>query len=171
MNQFPTVELGDNSQKVTKPNNREISFNLGKKSSPQKTKKNLQERNKSSRHSKNKALEETNLNSISPSNSLSSDPEASRKENSLSHFTANTQDLNRAITMKTFDNALFNHQPVPEQSIISPPDPSSPNVIRLTIPPEKTICTMQVMDNPYLAVAIPLTHVMKVRMDTWWIPT
>ena len=52
-----------------------------------------------------------------------------------------------------------------------PAFPRPPNVIKLFIPPEKTLCASHVMDNPYLVEAIPLTHVMEVRMDTWWIPT
>lgn len=41
------------------------------------------------------------------------------------------------------------------------------NVIKLTVPLEKTLCVGQVMEAPYLITATPLTHILEVRMETW----
>lgn len=46
-----------------------------------------------------------------------------------------------------------------------------PNVIKLEVPLEKTLCVGQPMELPYLIVATPLTHVLEVRMETWMAPT
>lgn len=42
-----------------------------------------------------------------------------------------------------------------------------PNVIKLSVPPEKTLCVGQPMECPYLVETNPLTHILEVRVDTW----
>ena len=70
-------------------------------------------------------MEEINLNSVSQSQPTILSQETFGKENSLSQFIANTQDLNQAITVKTFENALFHYQSTHDQPIIPSCIPSS----------------------------------------------
>lgn len=41
-----------------------------------------------------------------------------------------------------------------------------PNVITLQVPTEKTLFVGRPLENPYLIVVTPLTHVLEVRMET-----